>query len=72
MFSIWTLERIVEEYEKTQYKSFVPFCDFLIDSHRIGYLKTESGTYKDIDLTKVANTFEQTIQLIIEDSRLLY
>ena len=72
MFSIWPLERIVEEYEQSLDKDFIPFCDFLIDSHRIGYLRTQSGTYKNIDLTKVADTFEETIQLIIENSRLLY
>lgn len=75
MFSIWTLERIAEEYEKCDDKNFVPFCDYLIDSHRIGYLKDEFGVYKDYydqKMYKIADTFEDTIKLILTDSELLY
>ena len=73
MFSIWTLERIKDEYEKCEDKNFIPFCDYLIDSHRIGYLKNQSKVFKDFDqLNPIANSFEDTIRLIIEDSKLLY
>ena len=73
MFSIWTLERIVEEYEKSDDKNFVPFCDYCIDCHRIGYLKDQPGVYKDYDQTvKIADKFDETIELIICGSDLLY
>lgn len=75
MFCIWTLERITEEYEKSEDKNFIPFCDYLIDSHRIGYLKDEFGIYKDYydqKMHKIADTFEDTIRLILADSELLY
>ena len=73
MFSIWTLERIVEEYETGDDKNFIPFCDYCIDCHRIGYLKDQAGVYKDYDQTsKITDTFDETIKLIIKDSELLY
>jgi hypothetical protein len=73
MFSVWPLERIVEEYEKTGEINFIPFCDYLIDSHRIGYLKNRAGVYKDHDrVNMIADTFEATMTLIIRDSTLLY
>ena len=75
MFCIWTLERISEEYEKSNKKEFIPFCDYLIDSHRIGYLKSKTGVYKDYydeKFYKIADTFEETINMIVIDSDLLY
>lgn len=73
MFSIWPLERIAEEYEKCEDKNFIPFCDYCIDCHRIGYLKDQNGVYKDYDQTvNIADRFDETIELIIEDSSLLY
>lgn len=73
IFSIWTLDRIVEEYEKNDDKNFIPFCDYCIDCHRIGYLKDKAGVYKDYDQTdKIADNFDKIIELIIEDSSVLY
>jgi hypothetical protein len=74
-FCIWTLERITEEYEKSEDKNFVPSCDYLIDSHRLGYLKDEFGIYKDYydqKMYKIADTLEDTIRLILAGSELLY
>jgi len=73
MFSIWPLERIAEEYDKSKNKDFVPFCDYLINCHWIGYLKSKIGVFKNYDeFNPIANSFEETIELIIEKSPLLY
>ncbi len=75
MFCVWTLERIVEEFEKSNNKNFTPFCDYLIDSHRIGYLKDNLEVYKDYydeKMYKITDTLEETIKLIVIDSELLY
>jgi SMI1 / KNR4 family (SUKH-1) len=75
MFCIWDLERIAEEFEKSDKKDFIPFCDYFINCHQIGYVKNRVGVYKayydDIDY-KIAETFEETLQLIANDSELLY
>lgn len=73
MFSIWPLERIVEEYNNDINKDFIPFCDFLINSHFIGYIKGKSAVFKDYDKSNpIAESFEETIKLIIKDSSSLY
>jgi hypothetical protein len=73
MFSIWPLEKIVEEYKASESKKFIAFCDYLIDSHRIGYFKNKPGVFKDYDkFNLVANSFDETISLIIAGSDRLY
>lgn len=75
MFCIWPLERISEEFEINANSNFIPFCDYQINSHRIGYLKDEPGVYKeyyDSNFYRVADSFEQTVQLIVSNSGLLY
>jgi hypothetical protein len=75
MFSIWDLDRIIEEVEKSDNKNFIPFCDYCINSHQIGYIKNKVGVFKSyndgVDY-KIADTFEETLQLIIDNSELLY
>ena len=46
MFSIWPLERILEEYISCNDSSFIGFSDFLIHSHAIGFVKTQPGVFK--------------------------
>ena len=73
MISVWPLKRIVEEYSKNMDKNFVGFCDYLINSHCIGFLKTSTGIFKDYDeFNPIASTFEQGIELLNGDSDLIY
>lgn len=77
LFSIFPLERIVEEYLNEQNdKRFVPFGDFMINSHLIGFSKIDHGIYTDHDLSKggsfIAPTFEQGMIEIINDSSKIY
>lgn len=39
MFSIYPLERIKKEYDEQTDKDFIPFCDYLVNSHQIGLYK---------------------------------
>jgi hypothetical protein len=62
MLSLWPLEKIMEEYDNSE---FIGFCDFLIHSHLIGLSKTQSGIYKNYntdDMTLICNTFEEFLE----------
>ncbi|HWK06589.1 MAG TPA: SMI1/KNR4 family protein [Puia sp.] len=73
MFSIWPLQRIIKEYTASKDKTFIGFCDFLINSHCIGFLKNANGVFKDIDPSlAIASTFEEAIELINSNSDLIY
>ena len=72
MISIWPLERIRDEYKTGDDRNFVGFCDFLINSHCIGFLKDQPGIYKRYDgrfpIEYVGETFKEVIGLINSDS----
>lgn len=73
MFSIWPLERIIEEYLSSTNKQFIAFADFLIGSQWIGFMTDREGIYKFIvEPEFVTATFEQAIRLIISDSIIIY
>lgn len=73
MISIWPLQRIEEEYAINRDKNFVGFCDYLINSHSIGFLKNSPGIFKEYDeFNPIAATFEEGVELINGDSDLIY
>jgi SMI1 / KNR4 family (SUKH-1) len=73
LFSIWSLEKILEEYHDCNDKNFVGFADYLINSHQIGFVKGHEGIFKYYDAPeKIAETFELGLMLINQDSELLY
>ena len=39
MFSLWSLNRILKEYQEDDDNNYVGLCDYLISSHSIGSLK---------------------------------
>ena len=74
MFTIYPIERIAEEYNESKNKIFIPFCDYLINSHQIGFNKEDKKIYINCRLDKwhndkVADTFEQSLIEIINDSK---
>lgn len=72
MISIWPMERIREEYAASSEKSFVGFCDWLINSHGIGFFKGRKGIFKCYDeFNAIAETFREVIDMINSDSELL-
>jgi hypothetical protein len=73
MFSLWSVDRILKEYQEDNDNNYVGFCDFLINSHSIGFFKTGKGIFKSYDQTQpIACTFEEAIALINSNSDLLY
>ena len=86
MFSIWPMQRIVDEYldqlSRSQgassylqehAKIFVGFCDYLINCHQIGFFKDHLGIYKSYDeFNPIAQSFVETLELINKDSELIY
>jgi hypothetical protein len=73
MISIWPMERIREEYKANSDKNFVGFCDFLINSHSIGYFKGRDGIFKCYDdFNTISETFIEAIDLINSGSTLIY
>lgn len=78
MFTIYPLERIEKEYFDSKNEVFIPFCDFLINFHQIGFSKVAKGIFikyqnslADIN-DKVAETFEQSLVEIIKNSDKIY
>ncbi|SEI49163.1 SMI1 / KNR4 family (SUKH-1) [Dyadobacter sp. SG02] len=73
MFSIWPLERIIDEYQSSTNKQFIAFADFLIGSHWIGFMNDRDGIYKFYKEPEfVSVTFEQAIRLINSDATIIY
>ena len=52
LFSIWSLERIIKEYNVTHDKNFIGFSDFLINSYWIGIIEGETGIFKSYNEEK--------------------
>jgi SMI1 / KNR4 family (SUKH-1) len=86
MFSLWPLQRIIDEYleelnrnnEISQYRNlharnFIGFCDYLVNSHQIGFFKNTSGVFKSYnEFSPIALSFQEALQLINNDSDLIY
>jgi cell wall assembly regulator SMI1 len=73
MFSIWPIDRIVQEYKNSDDKTFIGFSDYLINSHQIGFYKNKQGVFKSYDqLHPIAYNFEEALRLINSDSKPIY
>jgi hypothetical protein len=78
MFSIFPLKRIKSECEMSKNKDFIPFCDYLINSHQIGFCKKKEGVYINYENIlggfndKVADNFELSLIEIINNSDKIY
>lgn len=73
MFSLWSLERILKEYHEDGDTNYIGFCDFLINSHSIGFFKTNKGIFKSYDQNQpIGNTFKEAVELINSNSALIY
>ncbi len=78
MFSVWSISRILQECEDAGNTGFIGFCDFLINSHIIGFQKESEGVFKKywspdmFEFVKVTGSFQETIMLIHQNSELIY
>jgi hypothetical protein len=78
MFTIYSLERIKEEYQELENKNFIPFSDYLINCYQIGFSKTSKGIYIDYNNNlgnfndMVAEDFKQSLVEILNNSDKIY
>ena len=77
LFSIWPVEKIIEEFNYGRHPEFIGFCDFLINSHWIGFMRGQQGIFKRWDTTnhpplKIADSFEEVIKMINSNSDEIY
>ncbi len=78
MFSLFSLNRIKEEYGESKKERFIPFCDYLHNSHQIGFYKGVDGIYIDYKVIlkdsndKVADSFEESLIEILNNSEKIY
>ena len=78
MFYFWPLERIMEETFDLPDKNFIPFCDFLLASHYIGFKRNQNGIYKlysnlsAAENAPISQTMEEVVSLINSSSDLIY
>jgi hypothetical protein len=77
MFSIWSLERIVNEFNDSTDKEFVVFCDYFLSVFDLGFQRNKTGVYRnyslpDAEIELVSNSFKEVIGMINSDSKLLY
>lgn len=73
MFYLWPIERIREEWNASSQKEFIPFCDYLINSHQIGFLKNKPGIFKQYGMEKepeqpICEEFAEALELIFNDA----
>ncbi|RYE58247.1 MAG: SMI1/KNR4 family protein [Sphingobacteriales bacterium] len=72
-YSLWSLERILKEYEKNSNVNYVGFCDYLINSYSFGFFKNRNGIFQEFNQFEVkGETFKQFIELINDYSDKLY
>lgn len=76
MFSFWSLERIMKEAGAARDRNFIPFCDFLISSHYIGFKKNQSGIfklyYRAADNETITDSFQKAVEMINSSDDLIY
>ncbi len=76
-FSIWPINKIIEEFNYARHPEFIGFCDFLINSHWIGFVRGQEGIFKRWDCSseppiKIAESFEEVIKMINDNSDEIY
>ena len=73
MISLWPLDRIIQEHKGNNDKNFIGFCDYLINSHEVGFYKTKNGIFKSYDeFNPIVMGFKEVLELINSDSTLIY
>ena len=73
MFSLWSLDRILKEYQEDEDPKFIGFCDYLINSHTLGFYTDDKLIYKYYDKPKaITNSFQDFISLLNSNDDLLY
>ena len=73
MFSLWPLDRILKEYKEDGDTNYVGFCDYLINSHSIGFYKDDGRIYKYYNEPEaISDSFQNFILLLNSNDDMLY
>jgi hypothetical protein len=80
MFSFWSLEKIIKEYNDSDSPNYVGFSDFLLcsnfigfNTHRTGIFKKYSMQFSDlVDGELIAKSFEEVVKMINSSNDLIY
>lgn len=73
MFSLWPLGAIWAEYQGNDDDEFIAFCDYMINSYHFGFLKDQSGIYRNaVSIDKIADNFKEFIEILNTNSDKLY
>jgi hypothetical protein len=78
MFCFWPLHRVMEEYDYNRHPDFIGFCDFLISSLWIGFVRNQPGIFKRYNLQglsnpeKIADSFEEAVEMINANAGMIY
>ncbi|MEN0053336.1 MAG: SMI1/KNR4 family protein [Mucilaginibacter sp.] len=76
MFTFWPLKLIIEDFEAASDKSFIGFCDFLINSYSIGFVRNRDGIFKSYNYIEnkesIARSFEEVVDMINSNNDLIY
>jgi hypothetical protein len=78
MFSLWSLERIVDKFSESKDNDFIGFCDFFLSANYIGFRKSEAGIFKiyrsinEKEDEPIAQSFKQVIDLINTSTGSIY
>jgi hypothetical protein len=73
-FTLWPITEIIKTFgfEDTE---FIGFCDYLVNSHSIGYSKKFQGIFKDyahVSDSIIAKTFKELIEIINSNPAIAY
>ena len=75
MFSLWSLERILKEFQEDGDTGYIGLCDLCIMCYTIGFHKSDGRIYKyhnDLEEVPIADNFKDFIVLLNTNDDLLY
>jgi hypothetical protein len=73
MIQLWSLERVMYEYQNRTDKNFIGFADFLINSTAYGFFRNKNGIFRDCDShLPLCQSFEDWVKMVGNDAADLY
>ncbi|OUJ65685.1 SMI1/KNR4 family protein [Hymenobacter crusticola] len=73
LMSLWPLEMICVEYQRSTTPEFISFCDYSIHCHYIGFLRHSAGVYKQYQTPVfLCHSFWQAIDWITRAHPAIY
>jgi len=80
MFSFWSLEKIIIEYNNLDSPNYIGFSDFLLSSNFIGFNIDKTGIFKKysiqfsdlVDGELISKSFEEVVGMINSSNDLIY